>query len=137
MASFAIVVTGTLVIVLGQIIVKFFIDPVHDLYRLKGEIADTLIFYAREYTNPGVLSKEHLDEAQAALRQRGCQLMSRMHGIPAYWAWQFFHVVPRRTAVREAWDALVGLSNSVHEGDASQNVDRRQKIQRALGIKTE
>ncbi len=44
---------GFIVFVLGQIVVKFFIEPIHEQSKTIGEIAYSLIFYANLYSNPG------------------------------------------------------------------------------------
>lgn len=49
---FTTVVSGTLVFVVGQIILKFIIEPIHKQKEIIGEIADALIYYANLYTHP-------------------------------------------------------------------------------------
>lgn len=49
----ALTISGSvLVLVTGQLIVRFVIDPIHDQKRHLGEIANALIFYANLYSNP-------------------------------------------------------------------------------------
>ena len=42
---------GVLIFVLGQMILKFVIEPIHEFNKLKGEIAYSLVFYANVYMN--------------------------------------------------------------------------------------
>ncbi|MCJ7635467.1 hypothetical protein MUP77_24145, partial [Candidatus Bathyarchaeota archaeon] len=44
---------GIVVLTMGQIITKFFIEPIHEQFRLIGEINDSLIYYANVYCNAG------------------------------------------------------------------------------------
>ena len=49
---FATVISGTLIFVIGQIILKFIIEPIHKQKEIIGEIADALIYYADVFSNP-------------------------------------------------------------------------------------
>ena len=127
---------GVVVIVGGQIITKFFVEPIHDQFRLIGEIADSLIFYANLYMNPGSGKPEKMDEAAQKLRQQSSQLRARTYAIRWYELWEFVGLVLKRTDVMEASRNLMGLSQFVHQGDALENEERRWEIEKRLGIKT-
>ena len=47
------IISGLALLVLGQIIIRSFIEPVYEVRKMRGEIAEALIFYANLYTNPG------------------------------------------------------------------------------------
>jgi hypothetical protein len=49
---------GFLVYVFGQIATRFLIDPYHEYRKTVGEIADTLVYYANIYMNPGSGDRE-------------------------------------------------------------------------------
>ncbi len=53
---------GVFVYVAGQLLTRFFIDPYHEYRKCVGEIADALIFYANIYSNPGLSTRERMDE---------------------------------------------------------------------------
>jgi len=97
--------------VCGQIITKFFIEPIHEQKRLIGEIADSLIFYANLYGNPEYPKTEKTYEASKVLRQQASQLRAKTHAIPWYKLWQFLSIVPKGSNVVEASSNLIGLSN--------------------------
>jgi hypothetical protein len=134
--SFLTIFGGVVVFVLGQIITKFFVEPIHDQFRLIGEIADSLIFYANLYMNPGSGKPEKMDEAAQKLRQQSSQLRARTYAIRWYELWEFVGLVLKRTDVMEASHNLMGLSQFVHQGDALKNEERRREIEKRLGIKT-
>ena len=46
------VITAGLTIISG-VVVWVFIEPVHELFKLRGEVADSLVFYADVYSNRG------------------------------------------------------------------------------------
>lgn len=105
---------GIVVFVAGQLIAKFFIEPIHEQRRLVGEIEYSLIFYANLYSNPGLGKPEEMDKASDMLRQQGSQLLARTRAITWYGVWQFFNIVPKHADVRDAAASLIGLSNSIH-----------------------
>ncbi len=59
---------GLFIYVIGQLISKFFIEPIHKQSRCIGEIYYSLIFYADLYGNPDNDSKEERNEAKRKLR---------------------------------------------------------------------
>jgi len=125
---------GIAVIVGGQIIIKFFIEPIHEQSKIVGEIAESLIFYARLYSNPGSGKPEEMYEAAKDLRQLASQLIATTHAIRGYKFWQSRRIVRHRDDVTEASRNLIGLSNSISEGDPRHNMQRAEQIRRGLHI---
>lgn len=127
---------GIVVFTMGQVIAKFLIEPIHEEFKLIGEITDSLIFYANVYLNPGTLKTEKMDEAQTVLRQRATQLMAKTHTIRLYKLWQLLKIVPKYGDIVEARKNLIGLSNSIQNGDPEENHKRVEEIEKLLHIKT-
>ena len=50
--TFLTVVSGTLVFVLSQLFITYFLNPIKEFKELKAKISYTLIFYACYYSNP-------------------------------------------------------------------------------------
>lgn len=119
------VLSGTLVLVIGQLIKSFFIEPIIELHKLIGEIDYSLHFYADLYANPGVAKSELMDEAKNTIRQQASQLRAKAYAIRLFWL---------RKNVIEASDVLTRLSNSIHEGNAQLNIEDRNKIRKLLHI---
>ncbi len=133
------VVGGSIVYAGGHFLVALFVEPIHRLRSLIGEIADTLIFYADVYSNPGYGQKERMDEASEALRRQASQLRARAHSVPWYSFWSFMGLVRKKAKIEEASAELIGLSNSVHRSDPNlgvQNYRRRERIEELLGIRS-
>ena len=121
----------------GWIIVRFFFQPVYELFRLrKYDIPNSLIFYVNVHLNPGWGRKEEMDEAQKALRQRASQLMPQANAIRGYRLWQSLKLLPKRTDIKKAENRLIGFSNSIHDGNVEKNRRRLEKIEKLLRIKT-
>jgi len=127
---------GVFVYTFGQIISKFFIEPIHDQSRCIGEISDSLIFYANLYHNPGTGKFDDMEKASIVLRQQASLLIAKTNIIRWYSFFEFLMLVLKRSSVIEASKILIGLSNSIHKGVPSDNVDSRKKIEKLLNIIT-
>lgn len=120
----------------GQVVSKFLIEPIHEQFEVVGEIAHSLIFYANQYSDPGQGRPEDMDEASRTLRQQSSLLLAKTHAIRCYGLWEVLRVVPKRSAVVEASKNLIGLSNSIHEGNPHHNLIRRERIEQSLNLRT-
>jgi hypothetical protein len=134
------IVGGVIIFVMGQIISKFLIEPIHEQRKTIGEIADSLIFYANVYGNPGLGPKEKMDEAYQRLRELATLLQSKTHLIPFYSFFSSCGMVQKPSDIQEASSQLIGLSNSVYQppddpvGTALSNAGRADKIKRLLNL---
>ena len=135
------VLSGVSVFVIGQLIVKLAIEPIHEYRKLCGEIADALIFYANvsvRYTNTG-MPKELQEEAQRTYRRLAGQLYARAHVIRLYPVWSLVGLAPRRKDLAKASSNLIGLSNNVFDlsVDASRaKSEYRDDIKKFLDLET-
>lgn len=130
---------GVIVYTIGHLFVAVFVEPIHRLRSLIGEIADSLVFYANVYSNPGLGQKERMDEASETLRHQASQLRAREYSVPWYSLWSFMGLVREKAKIEEASAELIGLSNSVHRSEPNlgiQNYRRQEKIKELLGIKS-
>ena len=59
-----------LILVLGECLTRFCIEPFHEQSELRGEIAYFLVWYADFQSNPGITNRVLADEAPAALRRQ-------------------------------------------------------------------
>jgi len=107
------IVGGVFIFVLGQIFLKFFIDPIHQLRSHFGRITDGLIYYADVYFNPGSNTEEREKNASGELRKLASELIAKTSAIPSYRFWSTFKIVPNLSDIREARKGLIGLSNGV------------------------
>ncbi|MEA1946161.1 MAG: hypothetical protein U9N83_02520 [Thermodesulfobacteriota bacterium] len=134
---------GVIVYVFGQVLSKFFIDPLHDLLRTVGEVRFILAFHARTIHTPIGRSKEKSDKAQEALMNSSCELIAKLHAIPLYKSTRLlsFGVLPYKKAIEDAAVQLRGLSTYMHEegkeaADSIKVINARvEKIERLLSIK--
>jgi hypothetical protein len=131
------VVGGIIIFVLGQLIVKFFIEPIHEQATLIGEISYALTFYANIYSNPGLGKPDDMYEASQTLRQLASRLRATTRAIRWYGLWQLLGIALKQKALMDVSTDLIGLSNGIYQGDPRVNNDRRERIKSALGIKYE
>ena len=125
---------GITVYVVGQLLVALFVEPIHRLRSLIGEIADSLSFYAPVYSNPsGVVNYQgKTSEATEVFRHQACQLNVRACAIPWYSLWAFFRLVRTKGKIGAASKELLGLSNSVHRGHGPIMEEKRMRKEEKL-----
>lgn len=161
----AITVCGSvLVLVLGQWVLKFILEPIQEQSRLIGEIASSLIFYANisptmtnrmlanlDPTESGndiqqeiilerrkeIIRKgeERADEAQEDCRKQASELLGATYAIRGYWLWSRLGFVPKLDDVIAAHNELIGYSNSFHTEHSGRS-KRIKKIAKLLKITT-
>lgn len=96
------------VFVLGQMTLKFLIEPIHKQSEIIGEIAYSLIFYANLYGNPGSGKPTDMDKASEVLRHQAALLIARTHVIKIYSLFKFFKLVPKRSQSEKLTRILLG-----------------------------
>lgn len=139
MEVFWTVFAGVTVFVVGQIFVKFFIEPIHRFHEYTGEIADSLIYYANIYSNPGMAREELLKEAHDTFRRHSGKLLARIHAIRGYRFWARLRILPKRENAAKAGGYLIRLANGVYDKSmtaSDYNTKRRREIEQLLNIET-
>jgi len=133
---------GVLVYVVGQLLSKFFIEPMHELRKTIGDVRFNLAFHAPVIHTPIARNSERSEKAYEALMKSSCDLLARVNAIPFY---GFLSKVsggflPSKKAIVEAAVQLRGLSTYVHETGAKANealetIDKRvARIEKNLGL---
>ena len=131
------VLSGVITFVVGQLVVKLVLDPVHDLKKTIGQISHTLVERANVIGNPGVPTKEVMDETSDLLRKLSSQLHAYLYLVPAYDATCRVFRLPSKEKLLAASTNLIGLSNSVYRADAKvyeNNAKRVEAICDSLSI---
>lgn len=135
MQIFWTIVTGVLVFLIGQAVLKFLLEPLQEFRRTVSEVAHALIEYANVYGNPGLGDDQKLKEASRTLRNLSSRMHAQMYLTPKYRYIAKVLCFPSEKSVSEAVTNLIGLSNSVFaSGDPVANAGRANKIRKALGI---
>jgi len=137
LAGFLAILTGLATLVLGQIALKLFIDPVHEFKRVIADISSALIEYASIFGNPGRLGEENERRVSGELRKLSSRLNAQMYLIPAYGMTSRAFCLPTKQKVTEASEYLIGLSNGFGGNNPDQgtlNVYKAQHVRDALSI---
>ena len=105
------------VYIVGQLLTKFFIEPLHELQKTVGEVRFNLAFHAPTIHTPIGRTSETSNAAQEALMKSSCDLIAKVHTIPIYALTRFFafSALPSRKSVEQAAVHLRGLSTYVHQ----------------------
>lgn len=135
---------AVLVYVSGEILSKFYIEPLYNLRKTIGEVRFNLGFHGATIHTPIGRTKEKSDKAMEALLESSCKLIAQIHAVPLYGVTRFttFKVLPKRNAIESAAVQLRGLSTYLHEkGEKafdSLDVIRNRvfKIEKLLGLKS-
>lgn len=125
---------GLALLVFGQIVIRSFVDPIYEIHKLRGEIADVLIYHGDVYMNPRKWNRKN-EAAAHALKSLASQLRAKCYAVPFYQLFAFIRAVPPPNDIVEVINNLIALSNSLYEGQAEENGRRREKIKQALKLK--
>jgi hypothetical protein len=110
---FLTVLSGVITYVIGQLVLKLMLDPVHEMKKTIGQISHSLIEHANIIGNPGVPSQEAIRETSQHLRKISSQLHAHLYLVPLYgFTARLFHL-PSRAKVQSASKSLMFLSNNV------------------------
>ena len=137
MQIFLTILAGAGAFVLGQIVLKLVIEPVHGLKTTIADVADKLILYANIYSNPEQARYQSEDAVSKEFRILSSRLQSGMHLVPGYQITARLFGLPRQENIIEASKNLISLHNGQDGVLANQgilNCYAAQRVRVALGI---
>jgi len=123
---FQTVISGVLVFVIGQIIQRFFLEPIQKYKAVIGKIDNKLKFYKNIITNPGsdLIPKDIVLECSGELRKLSCKLEEIYKQIP------FRGIIKPKEKISDSASRLIGLSNSVAIGRPEYTLENNEDIKR-------
>jgi hypothetical protein len=113
MTLFTTILAGVTVFVLGQIVLKWMIEPIQELRKLKGEILFHLANDHATIHNAKTVEKETALEVGRTLERLGASLLANQHLIPMYSRIQRVFQLPDREKIQFAAKRLRLISNSI------------------------
>lgn len=132
---------GIMVFVGGQLVTRFFIDPIHEQDKLLGEIANLLILYANvSYIKGNPPAKDssdwkQIEDMSQELRRISGRLRGATYSMRAYWLFQKFQLVRlNRDEVLEISKSLIGWSNFLISGDNKIMISAQKTIGKILKV---
>lgn len=132
------------VYVVGQIISKYFIEPIYELRKEIGAVRFNLSFHAATIHTPSGRTRDKSDSANESLMRNSCEIIAKLHAVPFFCVTRYmaFGVIPRRESLEKAATQLRGLSTYMYEeGEKAEKsldaINRRVKsIEQLLRLKS-
>lgn len=125
---------GVTVLMVGQVVSRFLIEPIYELRKLRGTIADALIYYAHYFSDSVERPFEEVRDASDKFRQLAAELMARTIGVPGYRLLGWLRLIPPFQDIINARRALFGLSNCLHRADWQRKHKLAAQAAFALGV---
>ncbi len=134
MTIFFTIISGVFVFVLGQIILKLFVEPWQMQRECIAKISNNLLQYSNVYSNPGAISEKKVAEVSIETRKLASEFLASCYRIPAYGLISKSWIFPSATVVKSVQRNLIGLSNSLKDGEGRHNSEMVEGIKSLLKI---
>ena len=136
MMIFTTIVAGVFVFVLGQIILKLFVEPWQMQRECIAKISSNLLIYANVYSHPGDFPDDESKFVSKEFRLLAAELLASCNRIPFYSSVTKSTIFPSVEIVNKVQRNLIGLSNSLNKrGEYRHNRDMVDDIKNLLKIK--
>ena len=109
------VLVGVSVFAFGQVLLKFLIEPVHELRKAIAAVRFSLLFFAPDILTPIGRTPESSTTARNALLKNSADLYICCEAIRGYSAISFIFRLPEKSKALSAAKWLRGLSTYMHE----------------------
>ncbi len=129
-----IIISGVFVFVLGQIILKLFVEPWQMQRECIAKISNHLLMYSNVYSNPGAISEKKTIEVSTQTRELASAFVASCYRIPAYKLISKLSMFPSIHVVKNIQRNLIGLSNSLYDGEGRHNSEMVEEIKSLLKI---
>lgn len=106
---------GVVVLVAGQLITRFVIDPWHELTKVIGKIAEAVNSCAAHCGHSDPTPMRGVEEMRTRLRDLSVELLARSWAVPCYEFLTKRGWVPSRASIRKASGGLNGMANTLHQ----------------------
>jgi len=105
------------------------INPVRHFHDVRRQVSKDLTNYASFISNLGSADPERMDEAASELRERATELGAARDDLIFHTLVASFNLAPSDTEINNACDNLIGLSNSVHNGEPLRNHNMKMEVE--------
>jgi len=132
----ATVIGGVIVLVIGQIITRFLLEPLLEYRSAVGAIADALLYYAHFFADSGprIVEMKEVNDAADRIRRLAVELTAKTITIPGYRILGRIRLIRPYEEMLRARGALWGLSNSLIRGDWQRKLHLASEAAKALKI---
>ena len=118
------ILTGVIIVLLGQFAVNIFSEPIRELNKCKKEICKVLSFNRNKYLNPSkdIMTKEELKIISDKIREVATELLSIRNILKYNKLFSMLNFSIKDKNILEAQKSLFGLSNNI-----GQNLSKGEK----------
>ena len=137
LTSIITIIGGVSIFCFGQIILKFFIEPIQDLDQCRGKTCDILIFYRNIYLNPNSASEDKMKEISKEIRELAVMLLAKKSMIREYNFLEKINIVISQENILIAHKNLIGLSNSIQKIepiDVQNTIRKNREMEKSIKI---
>jgi len=111
---FETILSGVLVYVIGQVVMKLVVEPVHALKLAFAEVSESLLINAPFIYSPSALNDEQKKIVHERLLSLSGLLSAKLMLVPAYALWGRVFFLPKKHKVYEAAQNLIAIGNWLH-----------------------
>ncbi len=130
-----IIILGVFVFVLGQIILKLFVEPWQKQRECIAKISNHLLIYGNVYSNPGAIPDDKSKLVSKETRALAAEWVACCNRIPFYESLTTTKIFPSLDIVNKVQKNLIGLSNSLYDGEGRYNHKMAEEIKSLLKLK--
>lgn len=131
------ILSGVLVYVLGQLVLKLVIEPIHGLKGAFAVVSEALLVNAPFIYNPTALNDEQRQILKERMLSAAATLRGKLMLVPAYRFWRHIFRLPSEDAIHSAAQDLVAIGNWSYSSSSAVHEHQINHVQNAsdkLGI---
>ncbi len=132
------IVVGLIILLAGQVLIRYVLDPLYEMHKTRREIGDILLRLADTYTAPRDIriKSDLLMEVYRETRLAAAQIKTRSYAIPFYRLFALLRLVPTRSVVNEVALKLllINFNISNENRDPQANTAARDEIAALLRL---
>ena len=120
------------------LILKLIFGSVKELKNELRNVQKNLHSYARQISNPGIMSHADIEQASCAIRQNASNFISLLEEVKCLSFLAFLHIIPEKNNILRASMFLINISNSLTLNDLNdgmRNCETTDEIKKLLLIK--
>lgn len=105
------VVSGVIVLVVGQWVVRFVIDPIVAFKLSLGEVQHLLLKNRKE-----ILNMENRRDLAESIKFEAAKLIAKRRAVPKYDVWSRLNLLPSREKLDQGFKTLLDLGRMLEDG---------------------
>jgi hypothetical protein len=110
------IIGGVLIYAFGQIVLKFFIEPIQEQKKLIGELSSAIVYHSLKCTASGVLNPIIKEEAKEKILILSKELLEKTQIIPFYYFFEKLKIVTPLININNVSIKLYNLADVINSG---------------------